>query len=218
MKVCHKGIESLSQTHIFLSLYLCNLMCRPLIFQTIISVRLNNLSLKNRRFTPLSCKNIVIRKCNIVTKTQFLCLTCKNWNFEPKNIRKTCFRYFVEGSTDILYERWFHCEDLGTQLKPIIGDFLTFLYVQLFNQGFVKIFQGKTYYKPKVKKKIIKTITQRCFDYYGMSYKFYKQLINSFFPQHCRYFLIFVILILDIYLAVYNACFQRRKIEPLPHS
>ncbi|XP_023333784.1 3-hydroxyanthranilate 3,4-dioxygenase isoform X2 [Eurytemora carolleeae] len=32
-------------------------------------------------------------------------------------------RYFVEGSTDILYERWFHCEDLGTQLKPIIDEF-----------------------------------------------------------------------------------------------
>jgi len=32
-------------------------------------------------------------------------------------------RYFVGESTDILFERWFHCEDLGSQLKPIIDEY-----------------------------------------------------------------------------------------------
>ena len=32
-------------------------------------------------------------------------------------------RYFVNGSTEVLFERWFHCEDLGSQLKPIIEEF-----------------------------------------------------------------------------------------------
>ncbi|XP_054154128.1 3-hydroxyanthranilate 3,4-dioxygenase-like [Oppia nitens] len=32
-------------------------------------------------------------------------------------------RYFVDNSTDILYERWFYCQDLGSQLAPIIQEF-----------------------------------------------------------------------------------------------
>lgn len=32
-------------------------------------------------------------------------------------------RYFVGDTTDILFERWFHCDDLGIQLKPIIEEF-----------------------------------------------------------------------------------------------
>jgi len=32
-------------------------------------------------------------------------------------------RYFVGETTDILFERWFHCDDLGSQLKPIIDAF-----------------------------------------------------------------------------------------------
>uniref|UniRef100_A0A9J7XMD7 3-hydroxyanthranilate 3,4-dioxygenase n=1 Tax=Cyprinus carpio carpio TaxID=630221 RepID=A0A9J7XMD7_CYPCA len=31
-------------------------------------------------------------------------------------------RYFVDNSTDVLFERWFYCENLGTQLVPIIKD------------------------------------------------------------------------------------------------
>lgn len=29
-------------------------------------------------------------------------------------------RYYVDGCTDILWEEWFHCYDLGTQLGPVI--------------------------------------------------------------------------------------------------
>ncbi|XP_048391919.1 3-hydroxyanthranilate 3,4-dioxygenase isoform X1 [Stegostoma tigrinum] len=32
-------------------------------------------------------------------------------------------RYYVDNSTDVLFERWFYCEDLGTQLAPIIKEF-----------------------------------------------------------------------------------------------
>ena len=40
---------------------------RPLIFQTINSGRSNNQSLKYQRFTPTSCKDIGIRKFELVT-------------------------------------------------------------------------------------------------------------------------------------------------------
>ncbi|KGL73410.1 3-hydroxyanthranilate 3,4-dioxygenase, partial [Tinamus guttatus] len=32
-------------------------------------------------------------------------------------------RYYVGESTDVLFEKWFHCENLGTQLAPIIREF-----------------------------------------------------------------------------------------------
>ncbi|XP_004582823.2 3-hydroxyanthranilate 3,4-dioxygenase [Ochotona princeps] len=32
-------------------------------------------------------------------------------------------RYYVDNTTDVLYEKWFYCEDLGTQLAPIIQEF-----------------------------------------------------------------------------------------------
>lgn len=32
-------------------------------------------------------------------------------------------RFYVEGTTNPLFERWFHCVDLGTQLKPIIDEY-----------------------------------------------------------------------------------------------
>ncbi|XP_034537126.1 3-hydroxyanthranilate 3,4-dioxygenase [Notolabrus celidotus] len=35
-----------------------------------------------------------------------------------------CLRYYVGNSTDPLFERWFYCEDLGTQLVPIIKEFM----------------------------------------------------------------------------------------------
>ncbi|CAN9499574.1 unnamed protein product [Ophioblennius macclurei] len=35
-----------------------------------------------------------------------------------------CLRYYVDNTTDTLYERWFYCENLGTQLVPIIKEFM----------------------------------------------------------------------------------------------
>ncbi|KAI6649774.1 3-hydroxyanthranilate 3,4-dioxygenase-like [Oopsacas minuta] len=32
-------------------------------------------------------------------------------------------RYYQEGSTDILWEKWFYCYDLGKQLGPVIGEY-----------------------------------------------------------------------------------------------
>jgi 3-hydroxyanthranilate 3,4-dioxygenase len=33
--------------------------------------------------------------------------------------------YFIDGTNDILYERWFYCDDLGTQLGPLIKEFFS---------------------------------------------------------------------------------------------
>ncbi|XP_019945431.1 3-hydroxyanthranilate 3,4-dioxygenase [Paralichthys olivaceus] len=35
-----------------------------------------------------------------------------------------CLRYYVDNTIDILFEKWFYCQDLGTQLVPIIKEFL----------------------------------------------------------------------------------------------
>ncbi|XP_018409441.1 PREDICTED: 3-hydroxyanthranilate 3,4-dioxygenase [Nanorana parkeri] len=32
-------------------------------------------------------------------------------------------RYYVDNSTEVLFEKWFYCEDLGKQLAPIITEF-----------------------------------------------------------------------------------------------
>ncbi|XP_053167466.1 3-hydroxyanthranilate 3,4-dioxygenase isoform X2 [Hemicordylus capensis] len=34
-------------------------------------------------------------------------------------------RYYVGESTDVLFEKWFYCDDLGTQLIPIIQEFFS---------------------------------------------------------------------------------------------
>ncbi|XP_077468787.1 3-hydroxyanthranilate 3,4-dioxygenase [Stigmatopora argus] len=36
-----------------------------------------------------------------------------------------CLRYYVDNTTDILFEKWFYCENLGTQLVPIIQEFMS---------------------------------------------------------------------------------------------
>uniref|UniRef100_A0A8D3C8K8 3-hydroxyanthranilate 3,4-dioxygenase n=1 Tax=Scophthalmus maximus TaxID=52904 RepID=A0A8D3C8K8_SCOMX len=35
-----------------------------------------------------------------------------------------CLRYYVDNTANILFEKWFYCENLGTQLVPIIKEFL----------------------------------------------------------------------------------------------
>ncbi|XP_034041453.1 3-hydroxyanthranilate 3,4-dioxygenase [Thalassophryne amazonica] len=35
-----------------------------------------------------------------------------------------CLRYYVDNTTDILLEKWFYCQNLGTQLEPIIKEFM----------------------------------------------------------------------------------------------
>ncbi|XP_072122962.1 3-hydroxyanthranilate 3,4-dioxygenase-like [Mobula birostris] len=32
-------------------------------------------------------------------------------------------RYYVENSTEVLFEKWFYCDDLGTQLAPVIREY-----------------------------------------------------------------------------------------------
>ena len=32
-------------------------------------------------------------------------------------------RYFVDGTSETLFERWFYCDDLGVQLVPVIKEF-----------------------------------------------------------------------------------------------
>lgn len=32
------------------------------------------------------------------------------------------FRYYVDNGTAILFERWFYCQNLGTQLVPVIKE------------------------------------------------------------------------------------------------
>ena len=46
------------------------------------SFRLNNLSFKNQNFTPSGCEDIMIRKFELVAKTQ--CLDSYNHNFKHK--------------------------------------------------------------------------------------------------------------------------------------
>lgn len=35
-----------------------------------------------------------------------------------------CGSFYVENTTDVLFEKWFYCEDLGTQLAPIIQEWV----------------------------------------------------------------------------------------------
>lgn len=33
-------------------------------------------------------------------------------------------RYFQEDGVSVLWEKWFHCEDLGTQIGPVIKEYV----------------------------------------------------------------------------------------------
>ena len=57
---------------------------RPLIVQTLNSVRSRSLSLKYQRFASSPYKDIGITKFEFVTKTQFLCAT-SDFYFSQKN-------------------------------------------------------------------------------------------------------------------------------------
>ncbi|XP_008113914.1 3-hydroxyanthranilate 3,4-dioxygenase isoform X2 [Anolis carolinensis] len=41
------------------------------------------------------------------------------------NMETDGLRYYVGESTDVLFERWFYCDDLGTQLSPIMQEFFS---------------------------------------------------------------------------------------------
>ena len=65
LNLCHKLF--------FSKPYIFGFQCRrPQIFQTMNSVRSNNISLKYKRFTTLDSKAKGIKKSEFVTKTQFL--------------------------------------------------------------------------------------------------------------------------------------------------
>lgn len=50
-------------------------------------------------------------------------------------------RYYVEGSTDPLWEEWFYCYDLGTQLGPVIKKSVNHrLQVQFLPEKFIVVF------------------------------------------------------------------------------
>ena len=43
-----------------------------------------------------------------------------------------CVRWFVPDSSKVLYEKWFHCKDLGKELVPLIKSKLSFKKKKLF--------------------------------------------------------------------------------------
>lgn len=42
---------------------------------------------------------------------------------ERDNSEQDGLRYYVDGTTESLYEKWFHCEDLGKDLPPVIKEY-----------------------------------------------------------------------------------------------
>ena len=81
--------------------YIFGFQCRrPSIFQTMNSVRSNNISLKYQSFTALGFKDIGVIKSEFVAKTQFLCIL--------SNIRNTRCRFadhlaICQNHFDLLY-------------------------------------------------------------------------------------------------------------------
>ena len=77
MRFCHKLWFSIP--YIF-----ATQCCRPWIFQTINSVRSNNLSLKYQRFRPPGCRDIGFRNFEFVAKLNF-------FRFRNQILRFLCF-------------------------------------------------------------------------------------------------------------------------------
>lgn len=61
---------------------------------------------------------------NLLPLCYFSCNTCYIWNEKAvaAGIVIGDYRYYVDDSTSVLFERWFYCEDLGTQLVPVIKE------------------------------------------------------------------------------------------------
>ena len=72
---CNVVAKEMSHCHKlkFSNHYIFATKCRrPSIFQTLISVTINNLSLKFQKFKPAGCEDKGIKKFEFVAKTQFL--------------------------------------------------------------------------------------------------------------------------------------------------
>ena len=45
------------------------------------------------------------------------------WKEKENKKELDCLRYFVDGTTESLFEKWFYWDDLGVQLAPVIKEF-----------------------------------------------------------------------------------------------
>ncbi|EPY85082.1 3-hydroxyanthranilate 3,4-dioxygenase-like protein [Camelus ferus] len=65
-------------------------------------------------------RDVVIRQGERFANTMGLVIERRRLKTELDGLR-----YYVGDTTAVLFEKWFYCEDLGTQLAPIIQEFFT---------------------------------------------------------------------------------------------
>ncbi|XP_058407329.1 3-hydroxyanthranilate 3,4-dioxygenase isoform X2 [Diceros bicornis minor] len=65
-------------------------------------------------------RDVIIRQGERFANTMGLVIERKRLKTELDGLR-----YYVGDTTDVLFEKWFYCEDLGTQLAPIIQEFFS---------------------------------------------------------------------------------------------